>query len=161
MKIFLISLTVLIMTGGAVFLGLGCMSKSGPPIGLLNGRLTRCPAKANCVCSEEKENSDHYITPISIAGETALDPVAMMAGVIVEMGGVVDTQTDAYLSATFSSRLFGFVDDFEIRINPDQQTMHLRSASRVGYSDFGVNRKRVEFIRDLFSGRLKFSGRPK
>ena len=155
MKIFWISVIFLIMTGGAVFLGLGCMSRSGPPIGLANGKLMRCPAKPNCVCSEEKDDSSHYIAPILMTGKVIVNPVDVLAGIIVEMGGIVHTKTDTYLSATFSSSMFGFVDDFEIRVDPKRQSLHVRSASRVGHSDFGVNKKRVEFIRGLLSERLR------
>ena len=56
-----------------------------------------------------------------------------------------------YVHAQFRSRLFGFVDDVEFSFQEDQKTIHLRSASRTGYYDFGVNRKRVERIRSQFT----------
>ncbi|MDQ6965890.1 MAG: DUF1499 domain-containing protein, partial [Mariprofundaceae bacterium] len=58
---------------------------------------------------------------------------------------------DDYLHATFTSRLFRFVDDVELHRDAASGVVHIRSASRVGHSDFGVNRKRVEVIRKLLS----------
>jgi uncharacterized protein (DUF1499 family) len=61
--------------------------------------------------------------------------------------------TDAYLYAEFRSRFFGFVDDVEFYLRPEEQTIGVRSASRVGYSDLGANRKRVESIREALRAR--------
>jgi len=66
------------------------------------------------------------------------------------MGGIIQVEKDNYLAATFISSIFGFVDDLEIRIEPGQKTIHLRSASRVGRGDGGVNRKRVEQLKKLY-----------
>ena len=60
-------------------------------------------------------------------------------------GGTITSRSDDYLSATYMSRLFKFVDDVEVR--QDGAFCQIRSSSRVGYSDRGVNRKRVETIR--------------
>jgi len=62
---------------------------------------------------------------------------------------ITSAQTD-YIAATFTSRLFGFVDDLEIRIDTDAGLIHFRSASRVGRGDFSANRKRVELIQLRF-----------
>ena len=60
------------------------------------------------------------------------------------------TADERYIHAEFSSGLFRFVDDVEFLIDPDTKTIHFRSASRVGRSDLGVNRKRMEEIRQRF-----------
>jgi uncharacterized protein (DUF1499 family) len=62
----------------------------------------------------------------------------------------VITETENYIHATFTSRIFRFVDDVEFYFMRDAPVIHVRSASRVGYSDLGVNRKRVEKIRQAF-----------
>jgi len=64
---------------------------------------------------------------------------------IIKTGGTITSESDDYISATYMSGLFKFVDDVELR--PDGDVVHIRSASRVGYSDRGVNKKRVEAIR--------------
>ena len=61
------------------------------------------------------------------------------------------TKTDNYLHAEATSQLLRFVDDLEIRVDEAERLIHIRSASRVGHSDLGVNRQRVESIRKLFN----------
>jgi len=65
---------------------------------------------------------------------------------ILATGGTITSETNSYLSATYMSKIFKFIDDVEIR-HEKENIWHIRSASRVGYSDRGVNRKRVEAIR--------------
>ncbi len=67
------------------------------------------------------------------------------------MGGSIQVEDDNYLAATFASSIFGFVDDLEIRVDSEHKTIHLRSASRVGHGDGGVNRKRVEQLKQQLS----------
>ena len=59
-------------------------------------------------------------------------------------------ETENYLRIECKSAMMGFVDDMEFYF-PEEKVIHLRSASRIGYSDFGVNRKRAEKIRELFN----------
>ncbi len=75
--------------------------------------------------------------------------------VILEMGGKIVSRDQFYLAATFSSRLFGLVDDFEIRWAPESGLLHIRSESRTGYSDLGVNRKRVDEFKNRYNALLK------
>ena len=70
--------------------------------------------------------------------------------VIREIGGSIQVEKADYLAATFTSSIFRFVDDLEIRIDTGQQLIHLRSASRVGRSDGGVNHKRLEYLKNSF-----------
>ena len=76
--------------------------------------------------------------------------MAELVQIIEELGGEVAVSNDEYIAATFSSALFGFVDDVEYRLEPSQKRIQLRSASRVGHSDMGVNRKRAEAITRSF-----------
>jgi len=129
---------------------LGYMSKSGETHGLVEGRLKHCPDKPNCVCSEFESDSVHYIEPLVIAaGETA-QVLPRLKTIVREMGGSIQLEKTDYLVVTFTSSIFRFVDDLEIRIDTDQQLIHLRSASRVGRSDGGVNRKRLERLKMAF-----------
>ena len=70
--------------------------------------------------------------------------------IIKDMGGEVQRADEPYVAAVFSSLVFGFVDDFEVRFDPSQGIVHLRSASRVGYGDRGVNQKRALLFKDLY-----------
>ena len=71
------------------------------------------------------------------------------------MGGVLVLEKDNYFSFNFTSTLFGFVDDVEIRFDSIEGAIYFRSASRVGTSDFGVNRKRINEIKNSYQKKLK------
>jgi uncharacterized protein (DUF1499 family) len=66
------------------------------------------------------------------------------------MGGTIARQSDEYVWATFRTKVFRFVDDMEFRMAAEENTIHVRSASRVGYSDLGLNRRRMEELRSKF-----------
>lgn len=61
------------------------------------------------------------------------------------------TQSDAYLHAECRSALFGFVDDLELQLRTGDRLVAVRSASRLGYYDFGVNRRRIEHLRAILT----------
>jgi len=122
---------------------------STPPAGkLTEGHLRPCPDRPNCVSSENTTGAP--VTPISFKSSPQ-EAWQIMQTVIEERGGKINDRRPTYLWATFTSRLFRFVDDVELRLEPEEKIMHIRSGSRVGYADFGVNRKRVEAIRELFT----------
>ena len=79
--------------------------------------------------------SNHYIAPIIIPQNITLNPLPILKNVIRDMGGTIYAESENYIVAIFSSSIFGFVDDFEIRIDSIQKLIHIRSASRVGYGD--------------------------
>jgi uncharacterized protein (DUF1499 family) len=70
---------------------------------------------------------------------------------LLDLGGVIVLVENGYLAATFQSPLFRFVDDVELRLDRPSGVIHIRSASRVGRSDLGKNRERVEAIRRRFN----------
>ena len=150
MKTVLLVVVVLFVALVVYFFVLGYMSKSGDPIGLVDGKLAVCPAKPNCVCSDYNTDQGHYVDPIAIGANSTSDTLQKLKDIIPAMGGHIEVENSDYLAATFSSVVFGFVDDLEIRIDNDKQLMHVRSASRVGTSDLGVNTKRVETLRTQF-----------
>ena len=128
------------------FAYLGYTSRSGSTPGLQNSKLIPCPDKPNCVNSEYPEDKSHYISPVALSKTMTMTKVKRL---IEELGGKVMQQETHYLSATFSSALFGFTDNFEIRVDQANQLVQLRSASRVGHSDMGVNKQRVEQFKAL------------
>ena len=150
MKYLLILLVVIVLAAFAGLFVLGRMSRSGHPPGLSGGTLQKCSPSPNCVCSEFDEQGGYFIEPLAMDHLKEDDALGRLKTIIVELGGSVEAETDSYLAATFSSSLFGFIDDLEARVDAQEGVIHLRSASRVGYSDFGVNRKRVEHIRSRF-----------
>jgi len=137
--------TALIVTSLMV---LSCASRGKQPPGLSDGHLAPCPGSPNCVSSEESD-SNHFTQPFVFEGEASA-AWATLRQVIGQRGGIIVQDDGEYLWATFTSRLFRFVDDTEFRLDAENHLIHVRSASRVGYSDLGVNRKRVEALREAF-----------
>jgi len=154
MKTVSIILPILIVTFIVLLFNYRGISKAGEAPGLVEGRLSKCPNKPNCVCSENKDDTSHYIDPIIIPQNIRVDSFSLIKSVIREMGGNVQVESGNYLAATFTSAIFKFVDDLEIRIDSTQKVIHIRSASRVGYSDMGVNKKRTELLKKLFNNKV-------
>ncbi|MDY0268859.1 DUF1499 domain-containing protein [Trichloromonas sp.] len=143
----------LLTLGG--FLGLtACASGSADGPGLREGRLRPCSPKPNCVCSEMTDPA-HLVQPVAVTTENwpRIQKVARRA--VENLGGRVERVADNYLWATFRSRIFHFVDDLELRFDEAEKAVHLRSAARLGYSDFGVNRKRIEALRKQLEEELR------
>ncbi|MEM6839403.1 MAG: DUF1499 domain-containing protein [Cyanobacteria bacterium P01_C01_bin.120] len=121
-------------------------------IGVNEGRLTACPQSPNCVVSQGDEDAEHAIAPLSYDGDLAAAVERLRTLIEAQAGSEIIEQTDTYLYAEFTSKLMGFVDDVEFYFAPEESgTIHVRSASRLGQSDLGVNRKRIEAIRSAFS----------
>jgi uncharacterized protein (DUF1499 family) len=117
--------------------------------GIQNGRLMPCPESPNCVSSYETDSS-HFTEALTYAGPLgkARDAVVLILARMPEAGIV--TSGDDYIHAEFRSRIFKFVDDVEFQFLETPKVIHVRSASRVGYSDLGVNKQRMEKIAKLF-----------
>lgn len=148
----------LLALGG--ILGLtACASGSADGPGLREGRLRPCPPKPNCVCSEMTDET-HLVPAVAVAAEDwpRIQEIARRA--VEELGGRVERADENYLWATFRSRIFRFVDDLELRFDGAEKVLHLRSAARLGYSDFGVNRKRVAALRKRMEEGLRETESP-
>ncbi len=141
----LFSLPILLLFIGAVVLALGS-HRVHPPGGLELGRLRPCPGTANCVCSESGTPPEHAVAPFALAGAPEAAWVRLRA-VIIEAGGHIERETDEYVWATFRTPVFRFVDDVELRLDHSAGLIQIRSASRVGHFDLGMNRRRVERLR--------------
>lgn len=105
-----------------------------------------CPASPNCVSSTDLEN-DHYVAPFELVrGKPgAWDSVRSTVSSLPRTRIVAES--GHYIHAECRSRIFGFVDDLELALDGASLVVSVRSASRLGYSDFGVNRKRIERLR--------------
>ena len=125
---------------------ISCQSVRPANLGTHDGKLGPCPSSPNCVSSQSSDDA-HRISPLTYSGPAA-DAMKKLTVVIQTFPRTsVITVSDSYLYAEFTSTLFRFVDDVEFVIDDDAKVIHVRSASRMGYSDLGVNRKRVEEIR--------------
>ncbi|MFL2849824.1 MAG: DUF1499 domain-containing protein [Pseudohongiellaceae bacterium] len=118
-----------------------CMGERPRNIGVQEGRLAACPDSPNCVSSFET-NDEHGIAPIA----ATLDQIEQVL-VELEEANIVG-ESENYLYAEFTSRLMRYIDDVEFLYDAEARITHVRSASRVGQSDFGVNRDRIEKIRE-------------
>ena len=119
-------------------------------LGVNKSKLATCPTSPNCVSSDAVD-SDHHIESFRLAGSP--DETWQMTRSLVATlprTKIISAESN-YLHAECRSALFGFVDDLELHLRPEERIMAVRSAARLGYSDFGVNRKRVELLRsELF-----------
>ncbi|GAV19321.1 hypothetical protein MMIC_P0255 [Mariprofundus micogutta] len=143
MKWLLIIVAVLLVLGLVAYIAMAIQSQKTPDgLGLQQGQLRPCPDSPNCVCSEEHSQSSeiHAIAPVKVADRGW----KKMKDIITEQGGVIERDDGLYLHATFTTPVFRYVDDVELRLDEENGLIHIRSASRIGRSDFGVNRSRVE-----------------
>jgi uncharacterized protein (DUF1499 family) len=117
--------------------------------GKTNGRLSPCPKSPNCVSSLSQDKS-HYVDPLSykVSQEEAREKLISIIN-SMKRSQIVTAET-SYIHATFTSLLLRFVDDVEFSFDDEKKVIDVRSASRTGYSDLGVNRRRVEDIRSRF-----------
>lgn len=128
----------------------GCSGMRPKDIGVKDGKFKACPGSPNCV-STQSADPEHRIDPIIYTGSIS-DAMDKLVKVINSMERTkIITRTDDYLYAEFKSKLMGYVDDVEFYFVDGRKTIEFRSASRLGYSDLGVNRKRMEDIRKLYN----------
>lgn len=109
-------------------------------------QLAPCENRPNCVCSRDNGSARHYVEPFAVPGDPAA-AFGQLKNLLASMPRIaLVTATDDYLHAVCRTRL-GFADDLECRLCRTDAVIHVRSASRLGYYDFGVNRARVEALR--------------
>lgn len=126
-----------------------CAGQRPENLGIHNDQLTGCPGKPNCVSSQD-EDENHLLPVFRYQGEKEA-AFKKLKKIITSLDGMtLITENDTYLHIECKSAVMGFVDDLEFYF-PQKNVVQVRSASRLGYSDFGVNRKRVEKLRKLFA----------
>jgi uncharacterized protein (DUF1499 family) len=119
-------------------------------LGVKDGRFVECKPTPNCVSSQaDPADQEHYIAPIAFSGTM----MELRRAVESMTRATVIKQEGSYLYAEYKSALMGYVDDVELLLDDKARLVHVRSASRLGRSDFGVNRKRIEELRTLIGSR--------
>ena len=143
-----LSKTLKLLLGGALIIMTinGCSGKKPDNIGVKNNRLADCPDKPNCVSSDTADEK-HKIAPFQIKGDVESKWAQIIESVQAGTRVNIVTSTETYLHAEYTSLIFRFVDDLELLLDTSTGVISIRSASRLGTSDFGVNRKRVEALR--------------
>lgn len=113
------------------------------------GRLPICPDSPNCVSSQSSDPR-HAIAPLGYRGTAEKARALLIKTVLGMKRSRIVNSGELYLHAEFTSAFFRFVDDVDLLFDDANKLIHVRSASRIGSFDFGVNRKRVEAIRTRF-----------
>lgn len=110
--------------------------------------LPSCPSSPNCVSSlASSGDKTHFIAPFKIIGALDVASLALKNALLSQDRTVITQETENSLHAEATSLIFRFVDDVDVILDSKARLFHIRSASRLGYGDFGVNRKRVEDLR--------------
>ena len=128
---------------------LGCVSDTRDSHSKILTDLTPCPDSPNCV-STKSNDPGHAMPPLPYlkSGQESMD---RLVGIVHEMKrATIVSATPTYLHVEFRSALFRFVDDVEFVLEDSARLIHFRSASRTGYYDFGVNRRKMKDISDRY-----------
>lgn len=112
-----------------------------------DGRLTSCPSSPNCVSSDAPEDDPHHIPALRFGSDPTHAWQALVNHLADSPVYTIIGRRDDYLRAEARTRVLRFADDVEFHLRPAQSEIAMRSASRVGYSDFGANRRRLENLR--------------
>jgi len=133
--------------GDTVFAG-----KRPSYLGVTDARLAKTKRTPNCVSSQaDPSDPGHYVAPIKFTGSAAEAMTALRKIIDSTERTLVVKHEPNYLYAEYKSKLLGFVDDVEFLASEAEGVIHVRSASRLGRRDFGVNRARIESIREQFA----------
>lgn len=124
-------------------------------LGLTDHQFAPCSKKPNCVCSQAPvSDKQHYMEAWPLE-EISSDKKALKQA-ITDFGNTKFIVEDAtYWHVTFTTGWMKYIDDVEFFFDLDHSTIHFKSASRVGYSDMGVNRKRMTRLKALFDSARK------
>lgn len=142
------------MRNRTLFFALACTMLVTMPASARSELLKPCPDSPNCVSSQAADDQ-HFIMPFRYTGPAGTAWQLVIEVLQAARRTAIVEQTDSYLHAESTSLVFRFVDDVEFLLQPEEQLIQVRSASRSGYSDFGVNRRRVEKLRRGFEQALQ------
>ncbi|MBL8816938.1 MAG: DUF1499 domain-containing protein [Planctomyces sp.] len=118
-------------------------------LGVQGGRLAECPESPNCVCTQ-CSSREHWMEPLMYSEDAGIAWSRLKSLIEANSEATIITETDGYLHVEFKTAFFRFVDDVEFLLDAESGRIHFRSASRVGYSDMGLNRRRMEDFRKRF-----------
>ena len=125
----------------------GCAGERPANLGVNNGGLAACPGSPNCVSSLATDDR-HSIAPLAFNGDPDGAFARLKQIIVKRSDAAIIAESPVYLRAELRTTFF--VDDAEFLLDREKRVIHVRSASRLGYSDLGKNRSRIEKIRTLF-----------
>lgn len=120
-------------------------------LGVREGRLADCPESPNCVSSQTADEA-HRVDPLEFGEDPESAVTRLKAILAASPGARLVEEKPGYLAYEFRTPVCRFVDDVEFLVEAPAKVIHVRSASRIGYSDLGANRRRVEAIRRRWGG---------
>lgn len=149
--VILAVLIVSVVVVGTVGLAVAAQLSSPPDtLGVQGGQLAPCPDSPNCV-STQSTSDTHRIDPIPFTASPEQAQQRLLEIIRSLERATIVTDTPGYVHVEFRSRFFRFVDDAEFFVDQDAGVIHARSAARLGYSDMGVNRERIQMIAERFA----------
>lgn len=137
----------LVMAASLLWVLAGCAGERPANLGVTNGALAACPSSPNCISSQAADEQ-HRIAPFPFTADPETAFAQLLAVLKVRPDTTVLETTDNYLRVELRTTLF--IDDAEFLLDREHRLIHVRSASRLGYSDLGKNRRRMEEIRAQF-----------
>lgn len=140
----------IILCAAAGLIIASCSGTRPANLGVTNGLLAPCPSTPNCVSSQSRD-PEHAVAALTYTSSPA-EAMSKLKKIVQAMPRtLIVTETPAYLHAEFTSAIMRFVDDVEFSLDESTRSINVRSASRLGKGDLGVNRKRVEEIRSQWT----------
>lgn len=119
-------------------------------VGIHQGRLAPLPSTPNAV-SSQTDDSKRHVAPLPFSGSLEQSRAALLEAIRSYPGTVrIETETPSYIHCVFTTDILRFRDDVEFLLDGQNRLIHFRSASRVGYSDLGANRRRYETLAGLY-----------
>ncbi|MBR7888645.1 DUF1499 domain-containing protein [Marinomonas sp. A79] len=147
---WVLALLVVLVIGFFIYINVNNKLPEG--LGVTDGLLKACPPSPNCVSTQAApDDAEHYMEPIIYQGDAKDVQLAIESYMLSKNNARIVTQSLGYVHFEVTSRLIGYVDDVEFYFPEADSVVHVRSASRVGYSDLGVNRARMVEIQALLA----------
>jgi uncharacterized protein (DUF1499 family) len=145
---WIIALVVVMFVGFFIYVTISNKLPEG--LGVTDGELMPCPSSPNCVSTQASvEDVEHYAEPVVYTGNRMKTQLSIESFMLGKGNVHLVSSTLGYVHFEVKSPLVGYIDDVEFYLPAADSVVHIRSASRVGYSDFGVNRERVRQIQSL------------
>jgi uncharacterized protein (DUF1499 family) len=145
---WIIALIVVLIVGFFIYVNVSNKLPEG--LGVTDGLLKLCSSSPNCVSTQAApEDTVHYAEPIIYTGGRKDTQLSIESYMLNKGNARIVSSTLGYVHFEMTSHLVGYIDDVEFYLPEADSVVHFRSGSRVGHSDFGVNRERVRKIQDL------------
>lgn len=145
-----LGLAIVTYFGARIFIDV--MSHRPAALGVTEGQLVPCPDSPNCVSTQaDPADEQHYIEPMTYTGESAVAMDNMIEAIESMKGSEIITREPNYIYAEYTTAMMHYIDDVEVYIDDTEKQIHLRSASRLGHSDLGKNRARLEELINAYN----------